>query len=188
MTETQDTTERAQADLCERSQQPYWSPYAAGLGLGLTLLLAYWVLGTGLGASAGLARVGAWAEHLVCPAHVKSSGYFGSWFSAGAAHALAYYLVFMVLGVLVGGFLSAKASKRVRPAVERGPRMSAAGRLALALIGGVLVGFASRLARGCTSGQALSGAAMLFTGSIVFMVCLFAGAYAAAVLVRRQWL
>ena len=34
---------------------PYWSPYLAGFGLGLTLLLAFWVLGTGLGASAGLA-------------------------------------------------------------------------------------------------------------------------------------
>ncbi len=32
------------------------------------------------------------------------------------------------------------------------------------------------------------GAAMLFTGSVVFMVCLFIGAYAAAYFVRREWL
>jgi len=60
-------------------------------------------------------------------------------------------------------------------------------RLGYALVGGVIVGFASRLAQGCTSGQALSGGALLLTGSMVFMLCLFAGGYATAWFVRRQW-
>jgi hypothetical protein len=90
--------------------------------------------------------------------------------------------------VFIGGLLSALGSRRIRPGVERGPRISAGVRLALALLGGVLVGFASRLARGCTSGQALTGTAMLFTGSVIFLVCIFAGAYLAGVLVRREWL
>jgi len=170
-----------------RQGLPYWSPYLAGFGLGLTLLFAYWVLGTGLGASGGLARVGAWCEALVCPAHVGSSRYFGEWFAPGSPHVLAYYLVFMSLGTIAGGLISALASRRLTPVVERGPRISARGRLWLALGGGILVGFASRLARGCTSGQALTGTAMLFTGSFAFLVCLFIGAYATALLVRRQW-
>jgi hypothetical protein len=49
------------------------------------------------------------------------------------------------------------------------------------------VGFAGRLAQGCTSGQALTGGAMLLTGSLLFLVCVFAGGYAAAHFVRRQW-
>jgi len=49
------------------------------------------------------------------------------------------------------------------------------------------VGYASRLAQGCTSGQALSGGAMLLTGSFVFLVCLFAAGYAVAYFVRGQW-
>lgn len=167
---------------------PTWSPYAAGFGLGVTLLLSYWLLGAGLGASGGLARVAAWAQHLVAPAHVEASAYFGPWFAKGAPHVLRYYLVFMALGVFLGALISAVGGRRVQPGVERGPRISAGARLALALAGGVLVGFASRLARGCTSGQALSGAAMLFTGSIVFMLCVFAGAFAAGVFLRRQWL
>jgi len=166
---------------------PYWSPYLAGFGLGLTLLLAFWVLGTGLGASGGIARVGAWAEARLCPAHVAASEYFGEWLTPGSQHVLRYYLVFMGLGVFVGGLISAAAARRIDPGVERGPRISAAGRLGLALFGGVLAGFASRLARGCTSGQALTGTAMLFTGSVVFLVCLFIGAYAAALFVRREW-
>jgi hypothetical protein len=49
------------------------------------------------------------------------------------------------------------------------------------------VGFASRLAQGCTSGQALTGGAMLLSGSLVFLVSLFASGYAMAWLFREQW-
>jgi hypothetical protein len=49
------------------------------------------------------------------------------------------------------------------------------------------MGFAAGLARGCTSGLALSGGALLATGGWIFMMMFFAGAYALAWLVRRQW-
>jgi hypothetical protein len=168
--------------------KPYWSPYLAGFCLGLVLLASFWLLGTGLGASAASARLAAWCQSLATPNHVLSSDYFGEWFQPDAGHPLKYYLVFMSIGVLLGGFLSARSSGRILPSVERGPVISAGARLGLALAGGVLVGFASRLARGCTSGQALSGSALLFTGSVVFLVCVFVGAYATAYLVRREWL
>ncbi|MCE5243951.1 MAG: YeeE/YedE family protein, partial [Desulfobacteraceae bacterium] len=71
--------------------------------------------------------------------------------------------------------------------VEKGKAVRTAHRLVLALSGGVLVGFASRLAQGCTSGQALTGGAMLLTGSLVFLVFVFAGGYAVAWFVRSQW-
>jgi hypothetical protein len=71
--------------------------------------------------------------------------------------------------------------------VERGQACSVKQRVIYALTGGILVGFASRLAQGCTSGQALTGGAMLLTGSLAFMVCLFAGGYAAATFFRGQW-
>ena len=167
---------------------PYWSPYLAGFGLGLTLLASFWLLGTGLGASAAVARIAAWCEHLVLPGHVESSAYFGKWFSPGSPHVLKYYLVFMGLGVFLGGLLSAKKANRRQRIVERGPNISAKARLWLALAGGVLVGFASRLAQGCTSGQALTGTALLLAGSFVFLVCMFIGAYAAAFFVRREWI
>lgn len=167
---------------------PYWSPYLAGFGLGLTLLASYWLLGTGLGASAAVARVAAWFEHLILPGHVEASAYFGKWFAPGSPHVLKYYLVSMGLGVLLGGFLSARRANRIRAMVERGPSVSARARLVLALCGGLLVGFASRLAQGCTSGQALSGTALLFAGSFVFLICMFIGAYGAAFFVRREWL
>ena len=169
-------------------QTPYWSPYMAGLGIGITLLLSYWFLGTGLGASGAMVRGAAWIWHSLAPEHVEKSAYFGKWFGSGSSHVLRYYLTFMLIGVFVGGLVSSLGSGRWQPMVERGPRVSSGIRLCLALGGGILVGFASRLARGCTSGQGLTGTALLFTGSVVFLICMFIGAYAAAVLVRRQWL
>ena len=166
--------------------QPYWNPYLAGLLLGGTLLASFLVLGAGLGASAAPARLGAWLSSCVLPEHTANSGLFGPWVAEGR-NPMAYYLVFMFVGTVLGGLFSAVLAGRVRPAVERGPTFGAGPRLLLALGGGVLAGYASRLASGCTSGQALTGGALLLNGSIVFMLCVFIGGYAAAYLVRRQW-
>ena len=97
------------------------------------------------------------------------------------------WIVVEVLGLIVGALLSARLAGRMELSVERGPRVDNATRLALGFGGGALVGFASRLARGCTSGQALTGGALLSAGGWLFMICLFAGAYATAYLVRREW-
>ena len=71
--------------------------------------------------------------------------------------------------------------------IEKGPRATTAQRFALAVAGGVLMGFAARLARGCTSGQALTGGAALSLGSWVFMMAVFTGGYLVAPFVRREW-
>jgi uncharacterized membrane protein YedE/YeeE len=93
----------------------------------------------------------------------------------------------MFLGVLMGGGISAMMSRRTKLKVERGAACTMGRRLIFALLGGILVGFASRLASGCTSGQALTGTALLLTGSFVFLVFIFVGGYASAYFVRRQW-
>jgi hypothetical protein len=161
----------------------YMNPYLAGICLGLVLLAAFLILGTGLGASGGIARLAASMEGTLAPAHTRASVYFGAW----GPDYLSYYLVFMFLGTLLGGLLSALSAKRFTLIVERGQAWSSGGRLAYALVGGMVVGFASRLAQGCTSGQALTGGAMLLSGSLAFLVSLFASGYATAWLFRRQW-
>ncbi len=50
------------------------------------------------------------------------------------------------------------------------------------------MGIGAKLARGCTSGQALTGGALLSAGGWAFMMMVFAGGYGAAWLMRRQWL
>lgn len=161
----------------------YMNPYLAGVCLGLVLLASFFILGAGLGASGGIARLAASLEGALAPSHTQASAYFGAW----GPNYLSYYLVFMFLGIVFGGLLSALAAKRFNLSVERGQACPPALRLAFALVGGMVVGFASRLAQGCTSGQALTGGAMLLSGSLVFLVCLFASGYATAWLFRKQW-
>jgi hypothetical protein len=163
--------------------KPYANPYLVGVLLGLVLLASFVILGAGLGASGGIARIGASLSMSVSAPHTLASEYFGKW----GETPLDYYLVFMFVGTFVGALFSALLANRARLQVERGAASSMGRRIGYALAGGVIVGFASRLARGCTSGQALSGGALLLSGSLVFLVCLFASGYAAAWLVRRQW-
>ncbi len=163
--------------------EPFANPYLVGVALGLVLLASFTILGAGLSASGGLARFGAALSVSVAPTHTLSSEYFGKW----GENSLQYYVVFMFVGTFVGGLFSALLARRVRIQVERGAASSVGRRLGYALAGGTIVGFASRLAQGCTSGQGLTGGALLLSGSLVFLVCLFASGYAAAWFVRRQW-
>ena len=170
----------------EKHESPHkrWmNPYLAGVGLGLVLLASFLILGAGLGASSGLARLAAYTEISVAKSHTLSSEYFGKW----GELPLQYYLVFMLAGVFIGGLCSALLANRMKLQVERGKQCSIFRRSMYALTGGIIVGFASRLAQGCTSGQALSGTALLLTGSFVFLICIFVGGYAVAQLFRRQW-
>ena len=165
----------------ENSQ--YGNPYLTGTFLGFVLLASFLLLGAGLGASGGLARLAAYIEGIFFPAHTLASEYFGAW----GKHPLNYYLVYMLIGIFLGGLFSAVSNKRVSFGLEKGKSASIKMRTVFALAGGILVGFASRLAGGCTSGQALTGGALLLTGSIALLICVFAGGYAAAFFVRRQW-
>lgn len=165
--------------------RPYWNPYLAGIGLGLVLLFAYVVLGTGLGASGGITRIAVAVADEVAPRTVRDNAYLASYVANGSP--LWHYLVVMLGGTLLGGFLSAFAADRFALGVERGPSAGIGLRLTLALLGGGLAGLGARFAQGCTSGQALSGGAMLQTGSFVFTGACFAAAFAFAPLVRREW-
>ena len=164
----------------------FWNPYVAGVALGLVLLASFLIMGKGLGASGGVNRVAVCAVDAIAPAHVDDTTYMARLKEDGR-HLLDSYFVFEILGVLLGGAVSAFAAGRMKRGVMRGPNIDVSSRLILALSGGLLMGIAARLARGCTSGQALTGGALLSAGSWIFMLSVFAGGYALAYFVRRQW-
>jgi len=139
----------------------YSDPYLAGVGIGLVLLTAYALAGRGLGASGAFSSV--------------LAGTFDDW------------VVLELAGVAAGGLVSAWLSGRLRRAIERGPQLSAMGRMFAAVSGGIVMGLGAKLARGCTSGQALTGGALLAAGSWIFIATCFAAGYAAAPVVRRLW-
>jgi uncharacterized membrane protein YedE/YeeE len=170
-----------------RHPKPYSNPYAAGFGLGLVLLAAFVIMGRGLGASGAFSSLVATSVHTIAPAHSESNAFYAGYLGDGAQSPLLDWLVFEVLGVFIGGFISAALAGRIIKTIERGPSITNKWRLIFAFIGGGLMGIGAKLARGCTSGQALTGGALLGVGSWAFMICVFAGAYAAAWFIRRQW-
>lgn len=171
-----------------RKPQSYWNPYIAGIGLGLTLLATFVLMGRGLGASGAFTSFVSVGVQAAAPEHAGANGMYSAYLDNNGMHPLRDWLVFEIFGVLVGGLISGLLAGRVRKTIEKGPRISSFGRLALAFTGGAIMGFAAKMARGCTSGQALTGGALLSVGSWVFMLSIFAGAYAAAYFLRRQWI
>lgn len=170
----------------EKTPHYYTNPYLIGLLLGFVLLAAFVIMGRGLGASGALSTVVAVGVNSISPETVSDNAFFGGYLSSNTP--FKDWLIFEVLGVLVGGFISGSIAGRTKFVVSKGPNISNKGRFMFAFIGGALMGFGAKLARGCTSGQALSGGAMLSVGGWAFMIAVFAGAYATAYFVRRQWL
>jgi uncharacterized membrane protein YedE/YeeE len=172
----------AHAGAAPVAARPYVNPYAAGVALGLVLLTTFAVMGHGIGASGAFAS----AVAAAAPGRAAVNEYFRPWVANGQ-DPLVSWIVLEVAGIFAGGFLSAWMAKRLTRTVERGPRLARGQRFAYAALGGLLMGFASRLARGCSSGQALTGGALLSVGSWVFMIAIFVAGYAAAPLFRKEW-
>jgi formate dehydrogenase gamma subunit len=165
----------------------YWPAYWAALGLGLTLLAAFLLVGQGLGASGGFTRYLAFLIQLVAPGYAASHPYWSNYVQAGRP-VLMDFLALELIGVALGGLVSGWLAGRLRWTTDRGPSVPVRARWALAFAGGLLSGFGARMARGCTSGLALSGGATLSAGAFVFMLSVFAAAFAGAYLLRRIWL
>jgi len=157
----------------------YADPYLAGIALGFVLLAAFVIAGRGLGASGAFASGAAAVVATVAPNHTNA--YFARYLGG------VDWLVFEIIGVVIGGFLSALFAGRLRAEIERGPRISRNARLAAAFGGGAIMGLGAVLARGCTSGLALTGGALLSVGSWLFMIGAFAAAYLFAPLLKKEW-
>lgn len=169
-----------------RAARPYMHPYAAGVLLGLVLFAAFFFTGNGLGASGGMNRITVMFEDLVVPAHVDRVPYLIA-MAGGNRNPLENWVVFVMIGAVIGGFASGWLNGRIKFETVKGPRTSTRTRWIMAFVGGALMGYGARMARGCTSGQALSGGAVLSFGSWIFMFAVFGGAYMLAYFVRKLW-
>jgi hypothetical protein len=178
--------EKVARSRLRRIAQPYANPYFAGILLGIVLFLAFFITGSGLGASGGMNRLLVVIEDFVAPGHVDRTPYLIA-MAGGDKNPLDSWVVFVTIGTLMGGLTSGWLHGRLKVETGRGPRISIRKRWVIAFFGGSLMGYGARFARGCTSGQALSGGAVLSVGSWAFMFAVFAGAYALAFFVRKLW-
>ena len=165
----------------------YWNPFVAGIALGLVLLLTFFIMGTGLGASGAVARTAAAITHAIDPQAVEQNQYFSSFYKPGSSGVFVDWIVFEVIGAFFGGPVAVLTARRFKLSVGKGKSFPASRRLVLAFLGGIVGGIGTRFAMGCTSGQALSGGATMVVGSWVFMMTVFATAFVAAYFVRKEW-
>ncbi|MEN8242353.1 MAG: YeeE/YedE thiosulfate transporter family protein [Chloroflexota bacterium] len=180
------TTAAESKSKFKRETKPYANPYLAGLMLGIVLFASFFLTGNGLGASGGLNRILVFFEDLIVPNHVNNTPYLLA-MAGGDLNPLNSWVVYLTIGVLFGGFFSGWKHGRLKIETNKGPQISNKQRWFYAFVGGSFMGYGARLARGCTSGQALSGGAVLSVGSWAFMFAVFGGAYALAYFVKKLW-
>lgn len=174
------------ARIFPRSAKPYVNPYFGGVLLGIVLFLAFLLTRNGLGASGGLNRLIAAGQDVIVPGHIDQTPYLLK-LAGGDKNPLDDWSVPVVLGAIVGGAIAGLLNGRTKLEINKGPNISNRTRLIMAFAGGTIFAYGARMARGCTSGQALSGGATLSAGSWALMMCIFGGAYALAYFLRKFW-
>jgi uncharacterized membrane protein YedE/YeeE len=163
---------------CAVPEKPYWPAWAAGIALGVVLLLTFVLTGHGLGATGFTTRLSAWLGDEVAPKWTLDNDYLGPMVENGSV--LSSWITWQVLGVFAGAFVSALLARRIAWRIEGAASAGTVGRLLKALAGGILAGFGARIAAGCTSGVGLSGAAVLSVAGFVFLGAFFAAGLVAA--------
>jgi len=163
------------------------NPYFSGVILGFVLLMAMFLSGRGLGASGGIKYLVVSAVGSIDHDHALQSPYYAKYF-IGEKSPLKNWLVFEIFGMLIGGMISGAISGRLKFRIEKPGHVSVARRLIFAFLGGVFFVFGAQLARGCTSGAALSGMAVLTVAGFVTMLAIFGSGYMFAWFFRKNWI
>lgn len=166
----------------QKDIKPFWPPFAAGIALGLVLLLTFVLTGHGLGATGATTRFTAWLGMNVAPAATAANSYLGPLVDNG--NPLLSWITWQVIGVAIGALIAAYFSGHLRLQFDGSKRIGTPARFATALIGGLAAGFGARVSAGCTSGLGLSGAATLSIAAFVFLGTFFAAGLIFSRLVR----
>lgn len=164
-----------------------WSPYVAGVAIGLLQIPAFLIIETALGASSSYVTVGGLVASVVDPS-IKSIDYVAKHIALTPKN---WWQVALVVGIAIGAFISMRLSgasrRQVSPIWSRALGSDSPGRrYAIAFLAGFVMLFGARLADGCTSGHGLSGTAQLAVSSMIAVAAMFAGGIAAAVLLLRR--
>jgi hypothetical protein len=165
-------------------KENYWSPYLSGVGLGLTLLAAFVIAGQGLGASRAFAVGAGSGLKAILPAYTATLAYLSPYLERSP---FADWTFLEVTGLLAGAFAGVLLSRGFKLRFDRGEHVSIGMRTLTAFGGGTIIGFAGRLARGCTSGVALTGGSQFAVSGWVFIIAMFASGFLFAALFRRLW-
>jgi len=171
----------------EDKSKKYMNPYLAGVILGLVIMAAFFFSGEGLGGSGAFKDIVKTTVVKVAPEYAANTHYFKS--ATESEHSpLKTWLIFEVLGVLIGGVISGAFAGRLKLKVEHSPNITSKTRIIFAIIGGALFGIGSQLGRGCTSGAGLSGMAVMSVSGFLSVAAIFGSGYLFAWFFRKLWI
>lgn len=165
-------------------RDPNWSPYVVGGGIGVLSWLTFLFSDHPLGISTAFSKTAGVIEKVVRGPKVANKLYYQE-------NKLGVDWGWMlVIGVFLGALVSARISGTFH--WEWVPSMWQAAfgnniftRLAVALFGGICIGFGARWGCGCTSGHGISGSMQLVLASLLSALCFFIGGIGTAMLLYR---
>ena len=140
-----------------------WPWWLSGILIGLTVPLLYFLTGQGFGISTSLQQIGA-----MCSPNSKLS------YLKDFNKQKGLWTLMFALGIMAGGFVATRwlSANPVEFLPESYQSLSGGIRL---FLGGILIGFGTRYAGGCTSGHAITGIANLNWPSLVATIFFFVG-------------
>lgn len=157
--------------LVKQIRKEEWSPYAAGVLLGVVGILTVVLAHALLGASGGFENVAAYIGKAINP----SNTYFNYVMPAAIT-----YPVVLLVGVFFGGMLGALSSGTFKIRTMDSEQWKGAygkqtwKRWLVLFAGGIIVEYAAGIAGGCTSGLAISGGMLLAPAAFLFIAGMFA--------------
>ena len=162
-------------------EAPSWSPYAVGIGIGILSWVTFLFSDHPLGISTAFAKTAGMIEKAVRGPKVAEKSYYQE-----NKPAIDWEWM-LVIGLFIGALASAWLSDSFRwewvpPMWENAFGANILARLAVAIFGGICVGFGARWGCGCTSGHGISGTMQLVLGSWLSAVCFFIGGVVVALL------
>jgi hypothetical protein len=167
-----------------------WSPYVAGVLLGIVGILAVWLSDSLLGASGAFENVVGMVGKLVVPAAFDNM-YFNFIMPPGIT-----YSVILLVGVFFGGMVGAATSGSLQWGKKGSANSDAQWkrifgpqvwkRWIIAFFGAILLEFAAGIAGGCTSGLAISGGMLLAPAAFLFIAGMFASGILTALIIYRR--
>ena len=162
-----------------------WSPYVAGILLGVVGVLAVWLSDNLLGASGAFENIAGSVGKAIAP-NLFDNLYFNFIMPPGLT-----WGVVLLIGVFFGGMLGAATSGTLMWGKKGSANSDAQWkrifgpqiwkRWAIAFIGAIILEYAAGIAGGCTSGLAIAGGMLLAPAAFLFI----AGMFASGIIIAR---
>ena len=167
-----------------------WSPYVAGILLGIVVILTVVLTNNLLGASGAFENLAGMIGKAIAPSAFDNT-YFNYVMPPGIT-----WGVVLLIGVFFGGMLGAATSKTLKWGKKDaansdrqwkrifGPQTWK--RWVLGFLGAIVLEYGAGIAGGCTSGLLISGGSLLVPAAFLFMGGMFASGIAVALIVYRR--